>query len=502
MNSKTRSKGLKVLLVDPPHVIYSPLKLWAASPGLLALAAHIRKDHDVRFVDATALPQTWFDLERIVRLEKPDIVAITANITSLVPDAFHAARLVRHVAPDVKIVGGGSHLSLDVERLLNGPAQGLFDFVVVGEGEPTFAELLRALEDGCPTDTIPGLAFSENGRVRRTAPRSPIEDLDSLPTPAFDLIPFDSPVYKMTSVRDHIHINTSRGCGDNCAFCSEAAFWQSRWRGISARRIIEYVATACELLRTHVVDFSDDSFNWSRERTEAFCDELERSHLKIDFWFEARVDHILRDADLLPRLRQVGCFQIMLGIESAVPRVLDSYQKQFNLMRSEEAIRLIRDHGIMAMTNIMFGDWNDDAETMEATYRLIHRTSDFLILTITTPFPGTPYYQRMEEAERIEDHDLAHYDFFHAIMPTARLSRREVEQYYHRFLKRFYTQPRIVRECLTSRNPYKRKFFRFILRHVRDQILRRRWRQPNYVTFEEFWAARQRESWELDEPPS
>ena len=487
---------MKVLLVDPPHVIHPPLKLWAASPGLLALAACIRKDHEVRFVDATALPRTWFDLERMVRLEKPDIVAITANITSLAPDALDAARLVRHVAPDAKIIGGGSHLSLDVERILLGPGRGLFDYVVLGEGEQTLAELLSALQSGRPTDAIAGLAVAEDSGLRRTAPRPQIADLDTLPIPAFDLIQFDNPIYKMTSVRDHVHINTSRGCGDDCAFCSEATFWQSRWRGISAPRIIEYVGTACETFHTRVVDFADDSFNWSRERIEAFCDELERSRLKIDFWFEARVDHILRDADLLPRLRRLGCFQIMLGIESAAPCVLDSYHKRFNLSRSEEAIRLIRDQGIMAMTNIMFGDWNDDAETLEASYRLVRRAGDFLILTITTPFPGTPYYQRLEAAGRIEDRDLSHYNFFHAIMPTRRLSRAEVEHLYYRLLRRFYTQPRIVWECLTSDNPYKRKFFRFVLRHVGNEILRRRWRQPNYVPFEQFWTERQRQGWE------
>jgi len=494
---------LKVLLLDPPHVILPPLKLWAANPGLLALAAYIRPEHDVRFVDATALPRPWFDLERILRAEKPDAVCITANITSLAPDALDAARLARDAAPGATIIGGGSHLSLDADRILTGPGRGLFDYVVLGEGEETLAELLRALpqvatgegRDGSAVENIAGLAFMANGGVHRTAPRLHIENLDALPVPAFDLIAFDSPAYKLTSVRDHVHINTSRGCGDDCAFCSEASFWKSRWRGISARRIIEYVGTACDMFRTHVVDFADDSFNWSRERLESFCDELERSGLKIDFWFEARVDHILRDADLLPRLARLGCFQIMLGIESAAPPVLDSYRKRFNLNRSEEAIRLIRDQGIMAMTNIMFGDWNDDADTMEMTYRLVRRTSDFLVLTITTPFPGTPYYRRMEEAGRIEDHDLAHYNFFHAIMPTTRLSRADVERHYYRTLRRFYMQPRIVWESLTARNPYKRKFFRFILRHVRDRILRRNWRQPNYVPFEQFWKTRERQGW-------
>lgn len=487
---------MKVLLVDPPHIIHPPLKLWAASPGLLALAAYVRKEHDVRFVDATALPRTWYDLERILRHEKPDVVGITANITCLVPDALDAAQLVRRVSPGAKIVGGGSHLSLDVERILGESGQGLFDYVIVGEGEQTLAELLGALQQARPTNAIAGLAFAENGRVRRTAPRPQLEELDTLPVPAFDLVDARNPVYKLTSVRDHVHINTSRGCGDDCAFCSEAAFWQSRWRGISAKRILEYVGAACDLYRTRVVDFADDSFNWSRERIEAFCDELERSGLQMDFWFEARVDHILRDADLLPRLRRLGCFQIMLGIESAAPCVLDSYHKRFNLNRSEEAIRLIREQGIMAMTNLMFGDWNDDAETMEATYRLVRRASDFLVLTITTPFPGTPYYRRMEEAGRIEDRDLSHYDFFHAIMPTERLARSEVEWLYRKVLQRFYTQPRIVWEGLTARNPYKRKFFRFILRHVGNEILRRRWQQPNYVAFEEFWAERERLGWE------
>jgi len=487
---------MNILLLDPPHIIHPPLRLWAANPGLLALAAYLRdRRHDVRFVDATALPRTWFDLERLLRDERPRVVGITANITCLVPDALNAARLVRRELPEATIIGGGSHLTLDADRLLAGPARELFDYVIAGEGERTLDELLAALEAGQPADAVAGLLICRNGAVRRTSPREPVADLDALPIPAFDLIDFANPVYKLTSVRDHIHINTSRGCGDTCAFCSESAFWQARWRGISAPRIIEYVAAARERFGVRVIDFADDSFNWDRARTEAFCDALERSGLAIDFWFEARVDHILRDADLLPRLKRLGCFQIMLGIESVAPKVLGSYQKVFNLRRSEEAIRLVRDQGIMAMTNLMFGDWHDDAETMEATYRFVRKASDFLVLTITTPFPGTPYHERMAREGRIEDEDLTHYDFFHAVMPTARLARADVQRLYYRFLQRFYTQPRILWEGLTDANPYKRKFFRFILRHVGREIARRPWRQPNFVAFEAFWAQREGEGW-------
>lgn len=488
---------MKILLIDPPHVIIPPLKLWAANPGLLALAAYLRDRHDVQFVDGTALPRTWFDLEHMIRTERPDAVGITANITCLMPDALDAARLVRAIAPECTIVGGGSHLTLDAERALAGPDGELFDYLVFGEGEQTLAELLEALENDRSTETIAGLAWRENGALRQTRRRPHFDDLDALPIPAFDLIDFDSPVYKLTSVRDHIHINTSRGCGDTCAFCSESAFWNACWRGVSAPRILEYIGTACDMYGTHVVDLADDSFNWDRERIEHFCDLLEKSDLKIDFWFEARVDHILRDADLIPRLKKLGCFQVMLGIESISPKVLGSYRKAFNLNRSEEAIRLLRDNGIMAMTNIMFGDWNDDAETMEATYRFVRRASDFLIVTITTPFPGTPYYDRMEKDGRIEERDLAKYDFLHAIMPTKHLSRSEVQRLHYAFLRKFYMQPRILWEGLTDKNPYKRKYFRFILRHVGNEILRRTWRQPTYMPFEQFWTERERQGWKI-----
>jgi hypothetical protein len=97
----------------------------------------------------------------------------------------------------------------------------------------------------------------------------------------------------------------------------------------------------------------------------------------------------------------------------------------------------------------------------------------------------------MEAAGRIEERDLSKYDFLHPIMPTERLTRNEVLQLHYNLLRKFYMQPRILWEGLTDRNPYKRKFFKFVLRHVAREITRRPWRQPNYVTFEDFRASRE-----------
>ena len=157
--------------------------------------------------------------------------------------------------------------------------------------------------------------------------------------------------------------------------------------------------------------FNENSFNWSRARVEKFLQELGRSGMKVDFWFQSRVRDIVRDADLMPEFKRLGLYEVMLGVESINPHVLDHYQKRQNREIAQEAIDILRRNGIMVMTNVMFGDWYDSEESLKEIFDFVKRQGDFLVLTITTPLPGTRYYQEMEERGLIQENDYAHYDF-------------------------------------------------------------------------------------------
>ena len=143
-------------------------------------------------------------------------------------------------------------------------------------------------------------------------------------------------------------------------------------------------------------------------------------------------------------MRRLGLYEVMLGIESIQPDVLSRYEKQQSREMAQKAIDILRKNKIMVMANIMFGDWNDSQESIKEVFRFVKSQSDFLVLTLTTPLPGTRYFEEAERLGRIRERDLGKYDFMHPVVDTQFLSAGEVQRLHQAYLKKYYTQPRIL----------------------------------------------------------
>jgi len=407
-------------------------------------------------------------LARRISEGQPDIIGVTGGATCLSPEGVQTIVLARRLAPGSVIVAGGSHFTLLAESILREVPE--LDYIFMGEGEESLAEFVSMVAGGDREGVkgIEGLAFAEDGEVVINPMRPLIPDLDGLPLPAYHLIDLESDAYYWHGMgRRAFGISTSRGCGDRCAYCSETSFWQGYWRARSAKRVVEEMVHLNKRYGKTLFVFNENSFNWSRTRVEEFLEELGRSGLAVHFWFQSRVKDIIRDADLMPEFKRLGLYEVMLGVE-------------------RQAINILRENGIMVMANVMFGDWLDSEETLREIFQFLKNQSDFLILTMTTPLPGTPYYEEAMEAGRIVERDLGKYDFMHPIMPTRCLSAEEVESLQKAYLRRYYTQPRILLGALLSRNPFKRMAYRLIMRYVWENATRRQWRQPTFQDYDEF----------------
>jgi len=306
-------------------------------------------------------------------------------------------------------------------------------------------------------------------------------DFDSLPMPAYHLLNMQADAYYWHGMgRRAFGISTSRGCGDRCAYCSESQFWGGRWRGRSGIAVVEEMRYLNRNYGKSLFVFNENTFNWSRERVEEFLEELGRSGMKVDFWFQSRLRDIIRDADLIPEFKRLGLYEVMLGVESINPQVLDHYQKRQGREMAQEAIDILKRHDIMVMTNVMFGDWHDSEETLQEIFDFVKHQGDFLVLTVTTPLPGTRYYQEASRQGLIEERDYGNYDFMHPIVRTKYLNRGEVWGLQQKYLRKYYTQPRILWGALFNRNPFKRMAYRLIMRYVWENATRRPWQQPGY----------------------
>jgi radical SAM superfamily enzyme YgiQ (UPF0313 family) len=181
-------------------------------------------------------------------------------------------------------------------------------------------------------------------------------------------------------------------------------------------------------------------------------------------------------------MKRLGLYEVMLGIESIQPDVLDRYEKHQSREMAQKAIDILKKNGIMVMANIMFGDWNDSRESIKEVFQFVKSQSDFLVLTLTTPLPGTKYFEEAERLGRIRERDLSNYDFMHPVMDTKFLSSEELHHLQQVYLKKYYTQPRILLGAFFNPNPFKRMAYRLILRYVWENATKRPWKQPNLET--------------------
>ena len=471
-----------ILLLDPPHKIFGALRMWMPSPALMSLAAYLEKSGiPVDLVDATVLDRPWSELEEILRRGNYKTVGVTCSAATFHFDAVHAIRLVRKVLPEAVLLAGGGHMTLNSDEIMRDVPE--LDYIIAGEGELTLVELLRWLEDNgrgtpCP---VPGVVFREGEKIRHSGSREMIQDLDTLPMPAHRRIDMDNQVYYLHGMgRRAVGISTSRGCGDRCSYCSESSLWQATWRGRSGPLVVEEMEMLNRDYGKSLFVFNENSFNQSRERNEAFLESLGRSGLRCDYWFQSRIKDILRDRDLLKDFKRLGCYEVMLGVESIQPETLRNYTKSQTHEQIREAAELVRSHGMMVMTNVMFGDVNDTEETLKNIYDFVTGIGDFLVLTITTPLPGTRYYQKALDDGRIEEHDFSRYDFMHPIMPNDNYSRDRIRILQEKYLKKYYMRPVIFFKMIFSTNPFIRMAYRLIMRFAWYQARKKEWVQDNY----------------------
>lgn len=470
---------MKVLLIDPPHRIFPGLRMWAPSFGLLQLAAYLeREGMEVRVLDGTALEYPWKGIADSISTTKADVIGVTCSATCLSPEALQTISLCRRLSPKSTIVAGGSHFTLMAEPILREVKD--LDYIVLGEGEIAFLRLLENLSGGRNGRGVKGIAFREDEKVVLQE-RSPlISNIDSLPLPAYHLVDMESEAYYWHGMgRRAFGVSTSRGCGDHCAYCSETKFWEGVWRGRSGKKVMEEISFLHRRYGKSLFVFNENTFNWNRKRVEEFLQELGASGLRINFWFQSRMKDILRDEDLIPEMKRLGLYEVMLGIESIHPDVLSRYDKQQSREMAQKAIDILRRNKIMVMANLMFGDWNDSEESLKEVFEFVKNQSDFLILTLTTPLPGTRYFEEAERLGRIRERDFGKYDFMHPVMDTQFLSAEEVHRLQQVYLKEYYTQPRILLGAFFNPNPFKRMAYRLILRYVWENATRRPWKQPN-----------------------
>jgi len=419
------------------------------SLGLCYLAAVSRENgFKTEIIDAVALNLGCKELAEEVLKKSPKYLGIS-SVTLSIYNAEKLAELVKAGNPNIKIIVGGAHITAAPEETMQKFPD--FDIGVIAEGELTIVELLKALENKQPLDNILGIIFRANGKIKLNPRRPFIKDLDSLPLPAWDLLPdmsyYHPPAWSLNESNAGLLI-TSRGCSARCIYCDRSGFGNV-CRAHSTDYCMRMIKQLYDKYNVRHFRINDDNFVLFKKRLYELCEKLVKEGPKITWSCFARVDTVT--PEMLALMKKAGCWQISYGVETASQEIHDIENKHITIEQIERAIKWTHEAGIKIIAFCMIGHPLETPQTIRKTIDFVKRLpiDDFKMMFLT-PFPGTELYRDAEKygAFRRDWRKLNAY-VEPCFIPYG-MTKEELIKYRNMAFNEFYLQPRIIFAYLTS----------------------------------------------------
>lgn len=389
---------MKVLLLYPPNFYHTKSVLpeviegergYNPPLGLLYLAGYMQKfspEIELKVIDCLAEEIDYEEIEKRIKDFAPDVIGVSVMTFTLL-DSLKLAETAKNVNKNIKVVFGGPHVNIYSKETL---ALGNVDFIVLGEGEKIFNDLVLNINEPEKLKNIRGLVFyDENKKIVNTGLPELIEDLDALPLPARNLVDNDLYSSVLGTSKLVTTMMTSRGCPYKCIYCDRPHLGKN-FRARSAENVIAEIK---DCMQYGVREFLmyDDTFTIDKKRVHAVCDMIIKEKLDISWDIRARVNTI--DKPMLEKLKQAGCVRIHYGVESGTQKILNIFKKGITIKQAEEVFKLTHNVGIETLAYFMIGNPEETKEDIEETIRFAKKLDpDYVHITATTPFPATELY--------------------------------------------------------------------------------------------------------------
>lgn len=423
---------MRILVINPPHPsIGSRIPREHLPPlGLLSIGGPLLDaGHQVKLLDAEFGPKTIPQIVSETADYGPDAVLLGhSGSTSGHPSACRIIRAVRELLPQVWIIYGGVFPSYHWEQVMAQEPE--VDFIVRGEGETVVVRLVAALEQGEPLTRVDGIVFRSGispgplrfdvtgfasaSAVISNPPAPVIRDLDACRV-GWELI--DHKRYTYYGKRRAVVVQFSRGCPHRCHYCGQHAFWRT-WRHRDP------VKFAAELARLHreqgveLINFADENPTASRKAWQAFLEALIAENVPLILIGTTRAGDIVRDADILHLYRKAGVARFLLGLESTDDTTLQAIHKGSTKAIDREAIRLMRQHGIISMAAWVAGFVQEkDSDYWRTLRQLLSYDPDQIQALYATPHSWTPFALH-EARHRVVQTDLSRWDYKHQVLES------------------------------------------------------------------------------------
>lgn len=453
---------MRVLIINPPwegkgygtrsqnRIIKQRGDKYLQYPLFLGYTAAQLKEagHEVFYIDSVVQEINQIETDLQINKIKPDVIFMETTTPSIESD-FRSIDHMKSLAGAIMIAAGPHVTYFPVESLKE--CNGL-DIVIKREFDTKITNVLANLRD---LSKVKGITYRKNEKIIDTGEGEFWDDLDALPFPDRDVVPYDWYLEAWYSKRPFINIMTSRGCPYHCTFCLwPNAMYGHKQRMRSIKNVIDELKYVIDRYGVKEINIDDDTFTTSKKRVIEFCHKLRDNNIHLIWTCNGRVDNI--DDEMLKEMKASGCKLIRYGVESGSPEVLKKIRKGITIDQVEKAINLTKRDGIQALGGFMFGFPWDSKESIEATIDLAKRLSpDMVQFSIPMPYPGTPLYEEAKERGLIIAKNWKEWDMTCGpVVQTIDMSRKELSPILSRVYKEFYFRPRYVLQTLRNIKDY------------------------------------------------
>ena len=336
------------------------------------------------------------DIETTISTFNPKLIGISV-MSMTRASTYKAIDLIRKLNKDIKIILGGIHASVMHRQLLENFN---IDAVIIGEGEETIKELIPALLEGKPIDTIKGISFKKDSEIILTPVRELVYELDKIPFPNHGSF--------MNPKRESLCMLSSRGCPNMCSFCCLHLITKRRYRMRTYMNVVDEIE---EMLKKYPqikkIEFSDDTFTLSEERVINFCKEIIKRNIKVELICSARINPASHE--MFSWMEKAGFREVRFGIETGSKSMLTSIHKGITPEQILNTFKIIAPFKkIKFVKFLMVGFPGETEETVTETIELVKKLQrivpmDFFCATPLWVYPGTEIYEKMKSLGAIDD---------------------------------------------------------------------------------------------------
>lgn len=402
---------MRVILVSPYiplEVIYGKAFAQAGAVlpplGILYITSYLKtkNKHDIEILDANALKRGAEETVEYILRNNFECAGFSATTLSY-PYAVEIARLIRKKSPGIKLVIGGTHAQQDPATIL-AENPGLFDFVCYGEGEYAFESLLDYLTGAISKEKLLGWSYLEKGRIVKGQPAPIPENLDVFGHPA-EIVPAEYITlyhekilaYKKLPI---FSVITSRGCPFQCTFCSTPNKFNYLYNKKMRYHSIKWVCQELKILEdkhgVREITFVDDTFNLRKTRVIELCQAKIKNNIRL-VWTCSYEANIV-DIQMMKKMRNAGCWGIMVGGESGSDRMLEFIKKGVTSRQLYRLGEIANSVGIVCRASFIIGFPGDTKETIEETINFVKRSSfHFPYFQLYIPLPGTEMFGQLQK---------------------------------------------------------------------------------------------------------